>query len=121
MTSRIRLASAISGPVPKKPREPSSPESEIPVIQASEPTIMTVAVTTAERLLPGAAMVPLIFLPLLFKEGIPSLKLAALKLAPLKLAPQILLELRRAARLRHRRAAWRSRDRPASRLRAGFP
>src|SRR5262245_32066095 len=51
-SSRIRLASAISGPSPKKPRAPSSPESQIPTIQASDPATMTAAVTIAERLLP---------------------------------------------------------------------
>src|SRR5258708_34517896 len=55
-TSRTRWASEISGPKPKNPREPSSPESEIPATQASEPAMMTAAVTIAER--PGAAMLP---------------------------------------------------------------
>src|SRR5882672_10447683 len=45
--------------MPKKPREPASPESQIPAIQASEPPTMTTAVTIAERLLTGGAMVAL--------------------------------------------------------------
>src|SRR5712691_4635214 len=69
-TSRIRLASAISGPAPKNPREPSSPESEIPATQASEPAIMTAAVTIAERMLPGPAMVPPVFLSPPFQGGV---------------------------------------------------
>src|SRR6266705_4443053 len=48
----------MSGPGPKKPRAPSSPDIEIPAIQASVPASMTTAVTVAERLLPGAATAP---------------------------------------------------------------
>src|SRR5207245_9013768 len=56
-------------PAPKNPRESSSPDSEIPAIQASEPATMTAAVTTAERMLPGAAMAPPFALPLLKRGG----------------------------------------------------